>query len=389
MTRDTTWCLLLLAASATACSDPDAGARPRAPSCPVFLPASTGLPDAGEWRTHPSIGDVDGDGLGDIAALARKAGGPRVFTSDGLGSWGEASEGLSYPHGFSCGVGTRLVDLDRDRDLDMVVADHCQGVLVYLGDGAGNWAESSTGIPRNLEGFNDAVAGDLDADGWPDIVALSAFTRGFLVLRGRPGGAWVPRFDTGLPLTGSGWQVELHDMNADGWLDVVTSYNPVSTDRRIPPSPPAMVWLQGPPLAFRPASGFDSSGRQFGVAVLPRADRPFPDVLAAVYGFKAGLYRYESQDGASWTEAGRVDENWFTETHKGYAGVRVADVNADGCLDIVTNESTTVAVLVAVGDCRESFELCPVDTVPRAADETAGWGLAVGDLNGDGRPDLV
>ena len=47
--------------------------------------AFDGLPPDGEFRSHPSIGDVNGDGLGDIVALPRKGPGPRVFLGDGLG----------------------------------------------------------------------------------------------------------------------------------------------------------------------------------------------------------------------------------------------------------------------------------------------------------------
>ena len=32
---------------------------------------------------------------------------------------------------------------------------------VILGDGGETWREASRGIPRNLQGFNDAAAGDL------------------------------------------------------------------------------------------------------------------------------------------------------------------------------------------------------------------------------------
>ena len=216
------WVLLLLVASLYGCSGGDAAEIEPGddhPVCPGFVQANEGLPGRGEWRSHPSVGDVNGDGLADMAALPRKMDGPRVFLSDGLGGWTDSSEGLIYEKGFSCGVGTRLIDMDKDGHLDLLIADHCDGVYLFRGDGNSVWTEDSRGIPHNMEGFNDADAGDLNGDGILDIVAVSAFTRGMLLMYGRKDGSYKIIKDSGLPKSGSAWQVILHDMNRDGRLD--------------------------------------------------------------------------------------------------------------------------------------------------------------------------
>jgi hypothetical protein len=358
-------------------------------ACPEFSPGSGGLPETGEWRTHPSVGDVDGDGLPDIAALARKARGPRVFLSDGMGSWTEASAGLEYPKAFSCGVGTRLADLGGDGRLDLVIADHCTGVAVYRGDGRGNWTEESRGIPRNLEGFNDADVGDLDADGQLDIVALSAFTRGFLVLHGRSDGSWEYVRDSGLPASGNGWQVLLQDVDRDGRLDVLGTYNPVSIDRRFTPPAPAKVWLQDAQGRFRPAAGFPTEGRFFGVAVAPRKGESVPDLLLTVSGYRAGLYAWRSPNGETWSEHERIDVDWSAEPTSGFTGIRTADFDGDGCLDIVTAEASSGTLHLALGDCAGHYRRCPDGTFPSGDKPFFAWSIAEGDLNADGRLDLV
>jgi len=392
VSRTRIWVLLLLVASLCACNRNDAAgdaAGGDQPVCPSFVQAHEGLPQRGEWRSHPSVADVNGDGLADMAAVPRKMDGPRVFLSDGLGGWTDSSEGLIFERGFSCGVGTRLVDLDQDGHLDLLVADHCDGVDVYRGDGNSIWTQDSRGIPHNMEGFNDADIGDLNGDGILDIVAVSAFTRGILLMHGRKNGSYKVIKDTGLPRSGSAWQVILHDMNLDGRLDIVASFNPATTSRREPPSPPAKIWLHGPDGRFRPASGFPEEGRYFGLAVLPRGPNEIPGLIMGVYGYHAGLYLYESETGEEWHQAARLDEDWFGGRVRGFSGVAVADINEDGCPDILANEGSTLSVLVAVGDCAGKWYLCPSETLPRTADQTVGWGLATGDLNGDGRLDVV
>jgi hypothetical protein len=385
------WSAAVLSAIAWGCGgNTEHPAPAAAPACPRFALATAGLPDQGEWRTHPSIGDVNRDGLDDVAALGRKTRGPQVFLSDGLGRWTEASEGLRYESGFSCGVGTRLVDLDEDGLLDLLVADHCLGVRVFRGDGGSSWKEISRGIPRNLEGFNDAAAGDINGDGRLDIVAISAFSRGFLVLEGASGGSWSPRWETGLPKIGSGWQIELHDVNGDGRLDIVCTFNPVSTDLRYGPAPPAKVWLQQPDGNFRPTSGFPEEGRFFGLATLARPESRAPELFFAVSGYRAGLYAFTSSSGEDWTVAGRVDEGWLPEPQRGYAGVTTSDVDGDGCADLLATEGSFGHVLLALGDCRGSWRVCPLDTLPLPEGENGfGWGVAAGDFNGDGRADVV
>jgi hypothetical protein len=378
---------------ATACGQGDVPAPPEdvapAPGCPTFTPASAGLPEEGEWRTHPSVGDVNGDGLDDIAAVARKAYGPKVFLSDGLGGWTEASEGLKYETGRSCGIGTRLADLDGDGWLDLVVADHCKGVLVFRGDGGTTWVEDSRGIPRNLDGFNDADVGDVDGDGRLDIVAVSGFTRGFLVLQGQADGSWRVIPNTGLPETGGGFELSLTDINGDTRLDVLVTFNLMSSDRRGEPSPPAKVWLQAEDGRFRPATGFTDEGRFFGLARgVPRPDIG-QELLFSLVGARAGIRAVHSQNGLEWTEYGRIDEATFGTYPGGFVGLETADIDGDGCTDLVTTDGKRMGIWMALGDCHGGWTFCPAETFPLEESLAPGWGVATGDLNGDGRTDVV
>ncbi|MCP3978580.1 MAG: VCBS repeat-containing protein [bacterium] len=380
----------MICVAALGCSQTEPPVAETGPTCPVYEDASAGLPDTGEWRTHPSIGDVNGDGLGDISGIARKGNGPHVFLSNGLGEWTDSSEGLDYGTGFSCGIGTTLADWSGDGHLDLVSADHCVGVRVFKGDGTGKWQRVTRGIPTNLEGFNDADVGDIDGDGRMDIVAVSAFHRGFLVMVGRPDDSWRVVENSGLPINGSGWELKLVDMNTDGRLDIVTTFNNSVTERRHAVPPPAKVWIQTAEGKFAPTDGFPEKGRYFGVALRPRNDGFSPDLFFALTGYRAGLHVFESETGQDWSHIGLLDETWYEPgIPRDFIGLDVADLNDDGCLDIVTTEGGSRSVRIAVGDCKGSWALCPLESVPHSGDQPSGWGVTIGDLNGDGRPDLV
>ncbi len=356
--------------------------------CPSFVEASKGLPAEGEWKSIPSTGDVNGDGLADIAVLGRKEHGPRVFLSDGVGGWTDDSKDLQYPSDISCGIGTRLRDIDGDGHVDLLVADHCQGVFVFRGDGAGHFEPASAGIPRNLQGVNDADVGDVDGDGTMDIVALSAFSGGFLVLKGHPDRSWTILPNTGLASSGLGFNLRLVDVNGDGLLDVLASFGPSAAERRDMPPPPAKVWLNGPAGQFRPATGFSNKGRFFGMTTWKRPDRPVCDLITALSGAYGGIYRFESDTGEKWTDLGRIDRAGFREQGADFVGIEAVDIDKDGCADLVTSEGMTGKVWLAMGDCKGGWRFCPETTLPMEK-PLATWGVATGDFNGDGRVDVV
>lgn len=68
------------------------------------------------------------------------------------------------------------------------------------------------------------------------------------------------------------------------------------------------------------------------------------------------------------------------------SGVRAADFNKDGNLDIVTVNQNAGVVGLQLGDGRGGFQKAPGSPFPAG---TAAWEFTVGDINGDGNPDVV
>jgi hypothetical protein len=132
-----------------------------------FTPANTGLPSSSSGLSGLSAGDVDNDGGCDVA-FANGSGGVEVWTwDDGQQSWTSYSGNLPQADSFQV---TRLCDMNADGFVDLLAFGRGK-TRVWLGDGAGNWAEAA--------GFNTPRAGtyaalctgaDFDHNGRPDIV---------------------------------------------------------------------------------------------------------------------------------------------------------------------------------------------------------------------------
>jgi hypothetical protein len=156
---------------------------------------------------------------------------------DGKGTWRDSSEGLGPP--FSCGGGVAFGDVNNDGHLDLVVADHCAGVFVYLGDGRGHWKESAGPLnpaasqhkpsaedeENELLGSEDVAVGDVNEDGFMDLVVSSRTEGGITVYFGDGSGKfWKEATSDGLPKSGWANKILLQDIDGDGHLDIVASY---------------------------------------------------------------------------------------------------------------------------------------------------------------------
>lgn len=134
-------------------------------------------------------GDLDGDGDDDVVyvdlddSLTSHLGGP-----EGLGV------GRAGPRLAAGTAGLRLADVDRDGRLDAIVTRWSEGpVVVHLGDGGGGFVAAPQQWP--LDGrASVVVAGDVDGDGFGDLVA-SGFNKGAGNIRVCHGGEDGPRGD--------------------------------------------------------------------------------------------------------------------------------------------------------------------------------------------------
>ncbi|MBI3786534.1 MAG: VCBS repeat-containing protein [Deltaproteobacteria bacterium] len=189
-------------------------------NAPQYTPARDGLPKGKIWKSQIAFGDIDGDGFPDLGTVSRLADGPWIWRNDGHGHWTSASEGL--PREPFCGGGMDFGDVNRDGKMDVAIADHCKGVFVYSGDGNGKWTSASAGLPTI--GCEDIALGDFNGDGCLDVATVAASEEGVRAFLGNCKGVWRES-SSGLANNEWGNSVAVADMNKDGKLDIIAAYS--------------------------------------------------------------------------------------------------------------------------------------------------------------------
>ncbi|MHC4415547.1 MAG: FG-GAP-like repeat-containing protein [Planctomycetota bacterium] len=167
-----------------------------------FALADGNLP-APSWRRGVSLGDVNGDGREDLSF--RTAGGVQVWSWVADGLWQDLSGGLATAGSFDL---TQIVDMDLDGHGD-VVALRPGLVVIYGGDGAGQWQQIATiNTPAACDTAALRAGTDGDHNGFPDLAIVTEescqpFIGGINRLRfyaetSTPPSPWVhPRFPRG------------------------------------------------------------------------------------------------------------------------------------------------------------------------------------------------
>ena len=138
-------------------------------------------PNLSDFAHSGDVGDIDGDGdldllVGNFGDLGDSHTGPYFLLNSGQGVFTKAANGLSgaaLPQLTS----SKLVDVDRDGDLDFVGGNHgaaASAGWVWLNDGRGNFAnDPSRALPAGLfdRAINTEIAAfDFDGDSDQDLI---------------------------------------------------------------------------------------------------------------------------------------------------------------------------------------------------------------------------
>jgi hypothetical protein len=166
-----------------------------------------------------STADINGDSWPDVVVANLSSANLSLFLGKGDGT-------LLPPKQISTISGpcdVEIADLDLDGRLDLAVngegPEHA--VAVHLADGEGGFRPMVKYGYQDGSGQGIAIS-DLNADGWPDLVAVSAFSSPARVFLGAGSGVFLPE----RTFNGAGsnpFNVRAVDLNRDGKPDLVLS----------------------------------------------------------------------------------------------------------------------------------------------------------------------
>lgn len=379
-------------------------------------PFDRGLPTRGHWRNGFDIVDFDRDGKLDLVHGPPRKGGDqlRVFLGDGKGSW--KPFGTSTPPGLLDYGDVRVVDLNRDGNLDVAIAVHLRGVLALLGDGRGGFSAASEGldftvpvIGQTAPTFSSRRVETLDwnGDGLLDILALSEgptpsfgaarggalgaqsatgemyAKRGPRIYLNRGNGSWTPVAPPENANRHFGDDLAVADFDGDGDSDFVTSANlmgrPDLLFRHEPTGDtPASAELPVRPKAYVnaiAAGDFNRDGRT--------------DIVMTYTSFELGVARTGID-----LLAAAADSQWerrplVTRPGKvGFDGLAAGDVDGDGALDLVAVDRDGDFYLL-LGDGRGDFALESAPEAQKARGRCRGYEVRIADLDGDGAGEIL
>jgi hypothetical protein len=349
-----------------------------------FVEHSEGLPAEGTWIGYPLLADFNADGRADLVASNREEDGYNAWTSSAKGPWRRCIDGLGREMMYGP---ARAADLNGDGKPDLILSAHSDGLRVYLNDGQMHWTQA----PGKIENpflLLDVAVGNIDGDKNPDVVGIAQFKGGFGVYLGDGKGGLrrLPEsstiVDAKIPsIAFFGRKVELVDIDGDGLDDIVAATNlgaKVYLTRKGEP----MHWedisagLPVPPIGnalYSVVPGHFTGSKGWEIAVCMLSDPSVP----AEKRDTIGVYAL-NDDNKSWRQ---IDTGLARDEN--YRDLRAGDMNGDGKLDLVAM-SLESGCVIYLGDGHGGF------TVKGRLPGVHGKGrVALGDIDGDGLLDIA
>ncbi len=346
----------------------------------LFAPAPGSPVTVGEGSGHLALADVNRDGKPDLLAQHLQQRMVTVHLGDGAGRFTPAPGSpikLSYMPGD-----TKSGDLNGDGLPDIAVTGSDRNVVdVFLGDGTGKFSLApgspfQIGAPAesNLHGLHLA---DINADGKLDLIATGSQHNTLYTMLGNGRAGFTRGPATTFPAGEGRHSFAFGDVDGDGRLDVIVVTN---NNGGLLPEPGRAIVLSGDGKgAFKklsesvvpPSARYAMLGEMNGDGRL--------DLVLTCGGNEGDnqMVVMLNQGGGKFTPAASYDLGKVA-----FAAI-ATDVNRDKLNDLVVATVESVTVLL---NGKGGF--APAPGSPFRAGPGA-YHLTVGDVNQDGRPDVA
>ncbi|NUQ64120.1 MAG: VCBS repeat-containing protein, partial [Pirellulales bacterium] len=312
-----------------------------------------------------AIGDLNGDGLADLAVT--NPGGAGILLGQHGGGFAAAAV---YSSGGSGAISVAIGDLNGDGLADLAVANYASNnVGLLMGQADGGFAGAVTYASGGSNPYCVAI-GDIDGDDCADLVVANSGSDNVGVLLGRSSGAFAPAvtYSSGGKRPVS---VAIGNLNGDGIADLATA-NQDSNN--------VGVLLGQVGVGFADAVTYASGGNgpRF-VAIADLNGDGLGDVAVTNY-FSLYLGVLLGTTGGTLSAAATYSTGGTNP-----CSFAVGDVDGDGITDVAIANSGSSDVGVLLGQTDGRLGAASV----YASGVSNPYAVAIADLNGDGRADLA
>ena len=327
------------------------------------------LETTSDTSANASVGDLNGDGNLDIL-LVKGRHWPlmsRVLLGDGRGHFPIAYNLGANPYRSYSG---RLVDIDGDGDLDVVLSnDTPDPKVIYLNDGKGHFHLGPSYGRAEWETRNASVA-DLNGDGQPDIIVANRTDKNpanYICLnKGKA------TFDSDcIPFSHeSATTITQADFNRDGLIDLVVPNRDGGQ---------SYVYLGGAKAVYSKLKRipFGPPDAEIRMAEVADFDRDGSQDIVAI-DEKRGVFIYFGQKDGMFS-AGVALSNGKVSPY----ALAVSDLNGDGKMDIIVGNVEAPSTIYFNGS---GHHFTPIQF---GDNKGAVYGFAIADLDRDGLPDII
>ena len=346
-----------------------------------------------------AIGDFNNDGKDDIAVYT--PGGISIYLGKGDGSF--TAFGPTYA-GLYGALTLDVTDIDGDGNLDLVVGQgqsgiylppqNGQGIIMFLmGNGDGTFRGAPV-YPHDAGSGNHGAfaAGDFNNDGNIDVLTttsnLGNSITGLQLLLGNGKGILTPQTSN---TAVAPFFVAAADINGDGNLDAVTLAPTTDSSGN---TNLALVTLKGngdgtfaTPVSYQVGTPLPNGYFYANLANLALGDTRATGKPDAVLYENGSLYLFDNNGDGTFAAPVLID------TENGFQSLAVADVNGDGKADIVALTTTPISgtldttnsLLIYLSQGNGTF----APPVTLAISLTDAQDMIVADVNKDGKSDIV
>jgi hypothetical protein len=326
------------------------------------------------WGMGVAVGDYNNDGFPDVYITS--AGRNRLYKNTGTRFVDATARAGVAASGWSSGAA--FVDYDRDGKLDLFVARYLDwdiGKSKWCGEGEG--APRSYCHPREFRKVSHILFRNRGDGTFEDVSRRTGIEQ-------KPG---------------KGLGVKIEDVNGDHWPDILVANDSV----------PQQLFLNRAGATFTEAAlrsgiAYDENGNTYAGMGIDSGDVDGdgkPDVIINALA-RQGYWFYRNEGASSFSTASSASGLLSLSEMRSGWGMRLADFDNDGQSDFIVAQGHVMDTIewsdpgvryreppmIAKNIFGKFFDVS-TSAGPAFRRPQAGRGLATGDLDKDGRPDIV